>query len=54
MALLADGLTDKQIAERMVVSRRTVETHLTSARRKTLAVNRTALVAAWLRLGDDG
>ncbi|MUK01324.1 hypothetical protein GM708_04925 [Vibrio cholerae] len=42
--LLAEGLTDKQIATRLVISVKTVEKHVSAMLRKTGARNRTMLV----------
>lgn len=40
LALIADGLTDRQIAERLVISPRTVETHVGNVLRKLAVRNR--------------
>jgi DNA-binding NarL/FixJ family response regulator len=45
LALLADGLTNRQIAERLVVSPRTVETHVANLLAKTGAASRAELRA---------
>ncbi|WP_406864998.1 LuxR C-terminal-related transcriptional regulator [Streptomyces sp. HUAS MG47] len=47
VALLAEGLTDEQIARRMVVDIGTVKKHLAAARRKSGCPNRVALARAW-------
>ena len=44
--LVADGLTNREIAERLFISERTVDSHLEHVREK-LAVNSRAQVAAW-------
>jgi tetratricopeptide (TPR) repeat protein len=44
--MVADGLTDRQIAERLVISERTAEYHLEQIRNK-LGVRSRAQVAAW-------
>ncbi|MBC2931748.1 LuxR family transcriptional regulator [Nocardioides sp. zg-1228] len=43
--LVAEGLTDREIATRLALAHRTVQTHLASARRKLGADNRSHLVA---------
>ena len=48
--LVAEGLTDRQIAARLFVSERTVHAHLRAAFAKTGARNRVQL-ANWLRSG---
>jgi DNA-binding CsgD family transcriptional regulator len=45
LALISQGLTNKQIAERLYVSTRTVEKHVERVLDKTGAPNRTALVS---------
>lgn len=45
LLLLSDGLSNKDIAERLHVSVRTVESHVSSAMRKTATPNRAALSA---------
>ncbi|MFJ8667519.1 LuxR C-terminal-related transcriptional regulator [Streptomyces sp. NPDC093600] len=47
VALLSEGLTDDQIAQRMVVDVGTVKKHLAAARRKSGSPNRVALARAW-------
>lgn len=49
--LVALGLTDEQIAKRLVVSLRTVNTHVANARRKTGTSNRTELGVLSVREG---
>jgi non-specific serine/threonine protein kinase len=46
VALLADGLTNRQIGERLVISERTVEAHVTHVLAK-LSLHSRAQVAAW-------
>jgi non-specific serine/threonine protein kinase len=48
-ALVAQGLTNKQIAERLVIAPRTAENHLQHIFEK-LAVSSRAQVAAWITL----
>jgi len=43
--LVADGLRNRDIADRLFISRRTVETHLTHIFRKIEVSSRTELVA---------
>uniref|UniRef100_UPI000ADC465B helix-turn-helix domain-containing protein n=1 Tax=Streptomyces scabiei TaxID=1930 RepID=UPI000ADC465B len=58
--LVAQGLTSQAIADRLFVSRRTVETHVSRTFRKTGVSSRTALAAlmarrrAGGRFGDAG
>ncbi|MEU8526709.1 helix-turn-helix transcriptional regulator [Streptomyces sp. NPDC048629] len=47
VTLLAEGLTDEQIARRMVVDTGTVKKHLAAVRRKSGCANRVALARAW-------
>ena len=58
LVLVADGLRDADIAERLVISLRTVHHHVASLRDKLDAPSRTAAVAAAARLGlvtlEDG
>jgi len=42
LRLVADGLTDAQVAERLVLSRRTVQTHLSSIYSKLQVNTRSA------------
>ena len=51
LRLLADGLTNRQIAERLVVSEHTVHRHVTNLLRKLDAPSRTAAAAHALRSG---
>jgi LuxR family transcriptional regulator, maltose regulon positive regulatory protein len=51
LALLAQGLTNKQIAERLVVSEHTVHRHVTSILRKLDLPSRTAAAAHAVRVG---
>jgi DNA-binding NarL/FixJ family response regulator len=55
MALLAEGLTNRQIAERLVVSEHTVHRHVTNLLRKLELSSRTAAAAYAVRSGvlDD-
>lgn len=52
-ALVAQGRTNKEIADRLVVSIRTVETHVRNILRKAGLANRTQLAAWALRSGLD-
>jgi DNA-binding CsgD family transcriptional regulator len=54
LRLVAEGLANKQIAERLFLSPRTVEKHVESLLRKTGARSRTQLVAIAGPPGDDG
>lgn len=51
LQLLAAGRTDREIADRLFLSVRTVESHLASARRKLGANNRIEAATAAIRLG---
>ena len=51
MALLAEGLTNKAIGERLYVSPRTVSTHISNLLAKIGAANRGEAAAAYHRLG---
>jgi len=42
LRLVAQGLTDAQVAERLILSRRTVSTHLTSIYSKLQVASRSA------------
>ena len=53
MSLLAEGLTNKAIGERLFVSPRTVSTHVSNLLAKVGASNRGEAAAAYLRLGLD-
>jgi DNA-binding NarL/FixJ family response regulator len=53
LRLVAEGLANKQIAERLYLSPRTVEKHVESLLRKTGARSRTQLVAIAGPPGDD-
>ncbi|MGI5242013.1 AAA family ATPase [Dactylosporangium sp. CA-139066] len=46
-ALLAEALTNRQIAARLVLSERTIESHVRSILAKTRCANRTEFVARW-------
>ena len=46
VALVADGLTNRQIADRFVLSERTVESHVRNALLK-LGLSRRAQLVAW-------
>lgn len=49
LALLSEGLTDREMAARLVLSAKTVEKHVGAIMRKTKTTNRTAAVMAALR-----
>ena len=51
LGLLAEGRTDRQIADRLFVSAKTVEKHVASLRGKLAAPSRAAAVAIAVRLG---
>jgi DNA-binding NarL/FixJ family response regulator len=51
--LVADGLTNKEIMQRLRLSRRTVETHISNIRAKLDVASRAALAAAVIRAGQD-
>jgi DNA-binding NarL/FixJ family response regulator len=46
-ALLTEALSNRQIAARLVLSERTVESHVRSILAKTQCANRTEFVARW-------
>ncbi len=54
LALLADGLTNRQIADRLVVSEHTVHRHVTNILRKLDLPSRTAAAAYAVRAGLSG
>jgi DNA-binding CsgD family transcriptional regulator len=51
LGLLADGMTSQQVAEALFMHRVTVERHITEARFKLDARNRTQAVAKAIRNG---
>ena len=51
LRLLSDGLTNRQIAERLVVSEHTVHRHVSSVLRKLALPSRTAAAAYAIRAG---
>ena len=52
LALLAEGLTNAQVAARLFVSPKTVDHHVSAILRKLGETNRSAAVAAARRDGD--
>jgi DNA-binding CsgD family transcriptional regulator len=54
LALLADGLRNREIAERLVVSERTVDHHVSAILRKLGVKSRAAAGAAFLKLDVPG
>jgi DNA-binding CsgD family transcriptional regulator len=50
--LVADGLTSKEVAERLFLSARTVSNHLQNAYAKLGISKRTELAAALVRYGE--
>ena len=52
MLLLLEGLNNRDIAQRLVISHRTVECHITRALRKSGCRNRLELVLWLIRDGD--
>ncbi|GAB3873979.1 response regulator transcription factor [Kibdelosporangium lantanae] len=51
--LVADGLTNREIMERLKLSRRTVETHITNIRAKLDVASRAALAASVVRASQS-
>lgn len=51
VALVVDGLTNPEIGARLVISPRTVQSHVAAAMRKLEARSRTQLAVAALRTG---
>ena len=51
LRLLADGLSDREIAGRLVISRKTVEKHVGAVLRKTGTAGRTAAVVRAMERG---
>jgi DNA-binding NarL/FixJ family response regulator len=49
LALIAEGATNAQIAERLVIAKTTVESHVKSIFRKLEVSNRTEAAARYLR-----
>jgi DNA-binding NarL/FixJ family response regulator len=59
LGLVAHGLTDREVAVRLVISPKTVEKHVGAVLRKTDAHSRTAAVVqamdrGWLRPAQSG
>jgi DNA-binding NarL/FixJ family response regulator len=54
LGLVAEGLTNRQIADRLVVSEHTVHRHLTNLMRKLGVTSRTAAAAIAVRSGVTG
>lgn len=59
LVLLAEGMSDREVAARLAISPKTVEKHVGAARRKTHTHTRTAAVVravdlGWLPLRSDG
>jgi DNA-binding CsgD family transcriptional regulator len=54
LRLLADGLSDREVAARLMISRKTVEKHVGAVLRKTDTVSRTAAVVRALDRGWVG
>jgi DNA-binding NarL/FixJ family response regulator len=52
VALVAEGLTNPEVGQRLFVSRRTVQTHLSSAFRKLEITSRVELAALVERRGQ--
>jgi DNA-binding CsgD family transcriptional regulator len=50
--LVAEGLTNREIAKRLFISERTVESHLERIRRK-LGFHHRSQIAAWIARGAD-
>jgi ATP/maltotriose-dependent transcriptional regulator MalT len=51
LALVANGLSDQEIAQQLVLSRHTVHRHVANIRQKLGRTTRTAAVAEAARLG---
>ena len=54
LALVADGLSNREVAERLVLSVRTVEKHVERLLAKTQSANRAHLAAFATRLAWSG